>query len=223
MKPKPLILLVMVICGRTLAGNGINDGQIANHEMDLEQILKRSHFESGYIFTRNDSIEASILVYHRRFQKYAFQYCIVKEPNDSITLYSPKEIYGYRVNNEKFIKHVSGGKQFFIHHRAAVNVNLYSRVKIPSDNRYLFYLKFPDEKEFHVISPFENNINLEESGDSRGNPMLLIKSNEIDELFKKFAEIYFKDCQMVVNMVNSGFYTINDIPAVVQEYNDCFK
>lgn len=53
--------------------------------------------------------------------------------------------------------------------------------------------------------------------------MLIIKSNEIDELFKKIAEIYFKDCHKVVNMVSSGFLTINDIPAVVQEYNDCFE
>lgn len=44
MKPKPLILLTMVIYGITLAGNGINDGQNANHELDLEQILKRSRF-----------------------------------------------------------------------------------------------------------------------------------------------------------------------------------
>jgi hypothetical protein len=85
------------------------------------------------------------------------------------------------------------------------------------------YLKFPNEKKFHVINPFEKNINIEESDNSKGNPMLHIKSNEIDELFKKFAEFYFKDCQKVVNMVNSGFYTINDIPAVVQEYNDCYE
>jgi hypothetical protein len=53
--------------------------------------------------------------------------------------------------------------------------------------------------------------------------MLHIKSSEIDELFKKYAEIYFKDCHKVVNMVNSGFLRINAVPGVVQKYNDCFK
>lgn len=222
MKPKLLTLPAMIICV-ILFGSGAKPGLSTTQELNLEEILKRSRFEKGFIFHKNDSVEASILVYHRRFQKYAFQYCIVKEPNDSIVLYTPKEISGYSVNNEKFIKHASGGKQFFIQHRVTGKVTLYSRDKIPSDNRFLFYLKFPNEKEFHVISPFENDINLAESKDSGGNPMMLIKSNEREELFKKFAEIYFKDCQKVVNMVNSGFYTINDIPAVVQEYNDCIK
>jgi hypothetical protein len=222
MKPKLLTLPAIILCV-ILFCIGAKPGLSTNQEPDLEEILKRSRFEKGFIFHKNDSVEASILVYHRRFQKYAFQYCIVKEHNDSIVLYSPKEISGYSVNNEKYIKHVSGGMQFFIQHRVSGKVNLYSRDRIPSDNKFLFYLKFPNEKEFHVISPFENNIDLAGSKDSKGNPIMILKSNEREELFKKFAEIYFKDCQKVVNMVNSGFYTINDIPAVVQEYNDCFK
>lgn len=68
-----------------------------------------------------------------------------------------------------------------------------------------------------------NNINVSDSGDSRGAPSMIFRSAEIDKRFKAFVSHYMGDCQALVNMVNAGFYSINDVPSVVEVYNACFE
>lgn len=191
--------------------------------LDNERVLKNAKFKIGIIFQDNDSIESNILIFKRRFKRYSHLYCVVKDSNDSIIVYSPDEIDGYSINNEKFIKHISEEKSFFIKHKVSGKVDLYYRDAMPYDIRLLYYLKFPNFKEFFVLSPSDIDVNISGVIDRESEPLMTFKSNQTEEKFKKFVEEYFKDCPDVINMVNAGYYTINDIPSVVKMYNSFFE
>lgn len=201
-------------------GNGrMNSAEVA----DLEKIMRKAGFEQGYVYYGNDSVASEILVYRRKHAAYSYRFCIVKLPGDSIVVHTAGSIEGYQIGNKKFIKHISHGESFFIEERAKGRVGLYARDGIPSDNRFLYYLKFPDERGYLIISPHDKNISVSDSGDSRGAPSMIFRSAEIDKRFKAFVSHYMGDCQALVNMVNAGFYSINDVPSVVEVYNACFE
>lgn len=222
MKLKLLILLFFFFKGIIPLISCNNPDLTPEYPEDLDKVLKNAVFGHGYIYRNADSVPAEILVYKWKQKSRAYQYCIVKQPDDSIRVCSPKEIDGYSINNEKYIKHISDGQSFFIQLVRSGRITLYRRGGIPFDIRFLYYLKVPGEKDLLVICPHENDVSLTDSKDSRDSPMMIYKSSDAGEKFKTFVSIYLKDCKQILDKVNSGFYTINDIPAVVGEYNDWF-
>jgi len=45
----------------------------------------------------------------------------------------------------------------------------------------------------------------------------------IEEKFKKSFSELLKDCPLVVNKIQSGFYGINNIRQIIKEYNSRFQ
>lgn len=221
MYTKLFIFILFVIYSTSVFSHRNQTNSVMDPE--IESLLKKAKFEMGTIVKGNDTIPASILVYSRKNRKYSHYYCIVKSADDSVRVYLPTEIDGYSVNNQKYIKQLFDGKFIFIEHREEGRVELYSRGPITTDSRVLFFLKFPTKKYYVVISPYDKSIDIQSSEDSRGEPMIIYRTNDIDSKFKNFVKDYFSDCTQVVNMVNSGFYTITDIPTVVRIYNACFE
>jgi len=221
MKPRIILFLIFIIFSTN--SFSIDQSSVTLNDSEIRGLLKNAKFEQGYIIRSQEEIPANILLYKRKDSGKAYSYCIVKAPNDSVLIFTPKEIDGYSVKDQRYIRHFSEGKSFFIEIKEEGRVDLYMRGSIEYDNRVLFYLKFPSQKEYVVISPYDKNIDLRDSKDSRNSAMLIIRSNEIELKFKQFVEDYFNDCTDVVNMVKSGFYTISDIPTVVNIYNNCFE
>lgn len=220
---KPRIILFLIFITFSTNSFSIDQSSVTLNDSEIRGLLKNAKFEEGYIIRSQEEIPANILIYKRKDSGKAYYYCIVKAPNDSLIIFTPKEIDGYSVKNQRYIRHFSEGKSFFIEIKEEGRVDLYMRGSIEYDNRVLFYLKFPSQKEYVVISPYDKNIDLRDSKDSRNSAMMIIRSNEIELKFKQFVEDYFNDCTDVVNMVKSGFYTISDIPTVVNIYNNCFE
>lgn len=220
---KSILLFILFLSGMLLLGNAYSPDFKMNQEIDIEKVLKNAKFQKGIIYQKNDSIESDILIFKGKSRKYSYQYCVVKNPNDSIVIYSPKEIDGYKVSNEKYVKHFSDGESFFILLKISGKVDLYFRDAIPYDLRFLYYLKLPNQKELLVLSPKDIGASIVDSKDSRAEPMMIYKTSQAEDKFKQFVEFYFSDCQEVILMVKSGFLTLNDIPGVVQEYNNCGK
>jgi len=59
--------------------------------------------------------------------------------------------------------------------------------------------------------------------ESSGATVLYVASKGINEKFKIFVSIYLSDCYQIKNMVNSEFYTIKDIPIIIETYNNCLN
>jgi len=218
---KTILIIITLLIAYSTSGFPIirQNNSLKNYE--LKKILKKAKYESGYIIQGNDTISSDILVYRKRNSGYSFNYCIVKTQNDSIRILTPQDIIAYSVNNQKFISHMAGGYYYFIEQMKEGRVNLYYRGSIKNDNRVLYYLKFPSYNYYLVLSPLEKSISVKASMENKNNRMMVLKTN-VDLKFKKFVELYFRDCLKVVNMVSSNYYTINDIPSIVEAYNNCF-
>lgn len=189
---------------------------------DLGKILKNATYGSGCIYIAGDSTRCEILIYRKREKLNSYLYCIVKQPDGKVAVYTPAEIDGYSIGRERFIKHQSSGKNYFIQLVRTGRVDLYKRGAVPYDLNYLYYLKIPGERNLLVINPQSNEVTLSDSRDSRDTRMMIYRSKQTDDKFKSFISAYLGDCEKIVNAVNSGFYTVYDIPAVVDEYNHCF-
>ena len=58
---------------------------------------------------------------------------------------------------------------------------------------------------------------------SKNTEMISKYSVPNEEQFKKVFAEYLKDCEGVHNKILSGFYGINDLEAIIREYNKCKK
>ncbi len=99
---------------------------------------------------------------------------------------------------------------------------------VPIDNRFLYYLKKQKSYSYFVINPLENNISVYNLPDSSkpASPVATkvhFESKGLTEKFKIFVSRHLGDCTKVTNMVKSDFYTINDLPMIVETYNNCFE
>ncbi len=214
------IITFLVIC---LLYSLTGDGTAApDQPEDLEKILKNAAYGNGYIFRNGDSTHCEILIYRKREKSNSYLYCIVRQRDGMVEVFTPDEINGYSIDNERFITHNSAGKNYFIQLIKTGRVDLYKRGAVPYDLSFLYYLKVPGERSLLVINPQSNEVTLSDSKDSRDAHMMIYRSNQTDEKFKNFVSTYLGDCDKIVNAVNSGFYTIYDLPAIAEEYNHCF-
>jgi hypothetical protein len=161
-------------------------------------------------------------------KKNSYLFCISRSGKDKIKIFKANEIYGYKIMNDYYVQHMSDGNYFFIRKTKTGKIDLFEREIIPSDNRFLYLLKFPNNNSYFVINPTENNITEQRMPDTRqpessGATVLYIASKGINEKFKIFVSIYLGDCYQIKNMVNSEFYTIKDIPIIIETYNNCLN
>jgi len=205
-----------------------NDKYVENEISNINKLLESGTFVNGLIYFQNDTLETELLYFKRKAKINFYLFCVSRNGNDSIKVYRASEINGYKIQDEIYIKHISDGEHFFIKNIKSGKINLFERKGLPSDNRFLYFLKFPNTNNYYVINPDANNTTVTESPESRQSgstsrgTVTYYTSKGIDLKFKAFITRYLGDCERVVNMVNTDFYTINDIPIIVESYNNCF-
>jgi hypothetical protein len=209
-----------VVCGQA------NEKYISKEINNIEKSIKKGTFIDGFIYLGSDTIATKILSFHGRKKTNRFLFCVSKGSGDSIKIFKPNEIKGYRIGNNNYLSHCSHVANFFLKQTKQGKVDLFERDPIPSDHRFLYYLNFKNSTDYFIINPLENNITIYDSPNSTlggflSPNMLSFNSKGINEKFKIFIAQHFNDCIKVVNMVKNDFYTIDDIPMIVEMYNNC--
>ena len=224
-----LILLTVSLLSIYNASLGQGDkGYIYRELKQLNTLIAKGNFVKGDIYKDGDTISTQILVFHRRSKANASLFCISKNKSDSIIIHKPFEISDYKTKESHFISHTVKRNHYFIEHIKKGKVDLYQRSSVPSDPRFLYYFKFPNEKNYIIINPnTETKTGYKASEDrlptDRELASFQFYSSNVEEKFSAFISDYMSDCTMVVNMVKSKIYSISDIPSIVSKYNKCFE
>ncbi len=189
--------------------------------------MKKGKFVKGFLYLDNDTIETKLLTYSGKRKLNYFLFCVASRTNDSLLIYRPSQIMGYTIAGITYISVHTDKESFFLRQLKTGKVNLFEKLPLPDDSRFLYYLKFPDSEDYYLINPKQNNITEYTLPDSRqpessGKTLTYLKSKGIPEKFKIFISTYLGDCEKVTNMVNADYYTIRDIPNIIEVYNDCF-
>lgn len=222
------LLMMSFIIINTITYGQENEKHIEKTLINLEKLITKGNFANGYIYLPDDTLKVNMLTYKGRKKMNYNLFCVCKNNNDSIKIYRPKDIVGYKINNTVFISHDSDGDKFFMKQLKLGRINLYERVAIPSDNRFLYFMQISRYPYYFIINPFENNITEQELPSTRRSGSSIatetyFQSKGVHEKFKLFIYAYLGDCEEVTNMVKSEFYTISDTPGIVETYNKCFK
>jgi hypothetical protein len=190
-----------------------------------EKIIKWGKFDSGQIYLQGNTISAEILQFNNRKDMNSFLFCVVKNRNDSIQIYTARDIDGYSIGDVHYRKHKSGDACFFIRLKASGKALLYERKAIPSNDRFLYYLKLPKYRDFFIISPVRDKIDMicvpTKDAGSWSQTFLYSKPTNQNEIFKLFIKTYMNDCKELNGLVTSDYFTIFDLPDIINKYNNC--
>jgi hypothetical protein len=199
-----------------------NDSYIEKEVSNLNEQVKNGKFENGFILVKGDTIKTEILRFKRRKNKNSYLFCVAKVNADSLKVYTARQIEGYAIGNDTYRSQPAGETRFFIRLLKSGKATLFERDGIPSDRRFLYYMKLPKYANFFIICPDGQNVEatiIPPNKESAG--MISIDSKNIPEKFKMFVSTYLGDCVSLRNMVQSNFYSINDIPTIIDIYNKC--
>jgi len=205
-----------------------NEKYINNQITNIETLISKGDFIKGLIYLDNDTIETDLLTFKGKRETNYFLFCVAKIQMDSIKIFKSNQIKGYKISDMNYISHNSEGSGFFLKQVKKGKIDLFEKSPFPDDNRFLYYLKFSDSYNYLIINPLENDVTVYELPESRQSEssratVTYFQSKGIHEKFKIFISTYLGDCDKVTNMVKSDFYTINDIPSIIELYNNCFK
>ncbi len=220
------LFFILTTVNQTISGQK-NEIYVKNQLKNIEKLLSKGEFKKGLIYINNDTIEIQLFSFAGKRKINYFLFCIAKTKDGSTRIFKPSEIDGYQLLNTKYISHRKKGNSFFIKQIKTGRIDLYERNTIPDDDRFLYYLKFPNTNTYHVVNPNKNSITAHKSphirdSESTAASIIYYENTGIDEKFKYFIATNLSDCYKVTNMVKSDFYTINDTPSIIETYNNCF-
>jgi len=225
---KRFFIFIVVIHCTLLSISQLNETYVNKELQNLATYVDKGKFYNGYIYTGSDSTACMILKFRGSKKRNHYLFCIAKV-NDSIKTYTSDDITGYTFNGARYISHKAQSYTCFLKQVKHGMIDLYEKVSIPDEPRFLYYLQFENSEHYFILDPFENNVKIHATqgtstdGGKSGLPSITyFESKGIDEKFKSFVANNLRFCPEVVNMVNSDFYTINDIPNIVEAYNNCF-
>lgn len=224
---RTIIFLICCFFIRVLTAQE-NEFYLLDELSNLEKLVEKGKFHDGEIHLNSEILKAEILVFKGRRKKNNYLVCIARFGADSTVVYRPFEIEGYRISEDYFKAHQSASEKFFIKELKTGFINLYNKIPIPADGRDLYYLKFPDNNDYVVLDPFLDKFTMQQipNNDSEGSTnsnKMMVKYNLQGLKFKVFVSQYMGNCEKVTNMVKSEFYTINDVPSIVDAYNSCMQ
>lgn len=157
MKNKIILATIIFLFSFVSFVNG-QENDYANEIAKIERKQYKFDITSGILYFPNDSLEANVLLFRKRNRMYNHLFCVVKSKGDSLLYYTAKDIMGYRINNDYYYSHKQGLDYYFIKKNIEGKVNLYERSGIPSDYRFLYYIKFATSPNLYVICPYDNKI-----------------------------------------------------------------
>jgi hypothetical protein len=187
--------------------------------------LDNTYFEDGYIVRSGDTIKCKIYLPKHKINDDNYVYIIAKLSRDSNFIYSSKDINGYGVNGVVMRAHcsvVSGDTNyFFIKLIEKGRITVYNRAEIPSDKELMYYFQKAGENNLLYLAPNKKNDIYLQERDRYNDPLVSKYKGTDEEQFRTVFAEYLKDCETIRNKILSKFYTINDIPAIIKDYNAC--
>lgn len=223
-----LITVFLIISFDTLVIAQENEKYINNQIINIETLIDKGEFVRGVIYLNNDTIEADLLTFNGKRKINYFLFCITRTQLDSIKIFKSNQIKGYKILDINYISYNSERSGFFLKQLKTGKIDLFEKCSLPDDHKFLYYLKSPNSVNYFIINPSENNVTEYQLPDNRnsassGATSTYFQTKGINQKFKIFISIYLGDCDRVTNMVKTDFYTINDIPNIIESYNNCFK
>ena len=220
-----VVIILFIVSAHALFAGEIES--YVNQELNkLDDFLEKYDFIEGEVYFNEDTIKADILNFKRKDKRNTYIFCVIKTADDSIKTYAAKQILGYKVQEEVYVKHVVNSEHFFINEIISGKVYLYKRPPIPSDSRFLYYLKKDNNPFLYTINPNANNIKTYKlpnpHGGSANSTENYYEDQGINRKFEEFISVYMWDCLSIKNKVLTRFYTIDDIVSIVNSYNRCF-
>jgi len=135
---------------------------IANKLLQRDAMIKHGKFVNGTLYVDSDTLKLQILQFARKDRDCAYLFCITKI-DGVLKIYRASEIFGYEIDDEKYIKHVSEGYHFFIRElKFGKRACLYERQAIPTDCRELYFIK---------------NVNLKKNGKNKFRTIIKCRSS----------------------------------------------
>ena len=193
---------------------------------DTAKLLKKGKIKPGYYVNGIDTTFTFLIDFKNSKKTNSHLFCVEVLGNDSIKIIYPTDINYYSVNGKRYKKHTSKKNSFFIKELEIGEVKLFSRAKLPSDSKNLYYLLFKNETNYLVLNADAEELEIVtlssgSNGNSSGSATIGISSSGQNEKFKLFIRTYFNGCESVVNMVRADLLTITDLQSIVSRYNKC--
>jgi hypothetical protein len=202
---------------------GVNDLYVLNKQNTFDKWSKNFKFIEGEIYIKRDVKSIEIMEFKGKEKKNYSLFCVVKYREDSVVFLNSKDIDGFRFKEEHYQTNALMDESFFMHQVSFGKVTLFEKKSIPSDGRYLFFLKKNNKHVYYLLNPIESNITFLYTRTSATGSMLVeVETKMLNESFKKFVNMQMGDCLEVRNFVRSEFYKMEDLAFLVDKYNDCF-
>jgi hypothetical protein len=201
-----------------------NDIYIQKATARPDKLIKCGKFEPGQIFVEGKTITTQILKFNKSKDKNSFLFCVTKNESDSLKIYTAKQIDGYSVGTVNYRKHISNDAHFFIRLVKNGRAILYERDAIPSDDRNLFYLKLEKYKDYFILAPSNDQVNIVYMPNPENNSHTSFYYSNPDnknDKFKLFIKTYLTDCEELNLLIASNYYSLFDIPLIIDKYNNC--
>ena len=202
---------------------GVNDLYFLNKQKTFDKWSKNLKFIEGEIYIKSDVQSIQIIEFKGKEKKNYSLFCVVKYSEDSIVFFNSKDIDGFRFKEEHYQTSALMDESFFMHQVSFGKVTLFEKKNIPSDSRYLFFLKKNNKHVYYLLNPIESNITfLYTRTSATGNRLVEVETKMLNESFKKFVNMQMGDCLEVRNYARSEFYRMEDLAFLTDIYTDCF-
>ena len=219
-----VLLLTLIFLGNLFAQE--NEIYIANELKNLEKLREKLDLVDGFIFLPNDTLPTKLLKFKGKRKVNTNLFCVAQD-GDTVKIFYPSEILGYKIEEDFYRSHGNETGSFFLKQRVLGAIDLYECMSLPSSPNFNYYLRFNEAKEFIVINPDKPFYKSYEIPDisqyntSNSAIASITKSTGVKEMFDLFAVKYLIGCPEVVKMILTEFLTIQDIPDIIETYNDC--
>ena len=194
---KILFFLFLFIYSQIFAQLNPATKEYINSEIkDIAKLLKKGKIKPGYYVKGIDTTFTFLIDFKNSKKTNSHLFCVEVLGNDSIKIIYPKDINFYSVNDKSYKKHIANKNQFFIEELEIGKVKLYSRAKLPSNSKNLYYILFENEKNYLILDADAQDIEIVtlssgSNGNSNGSATIGISSSGQNEKFKLFIKTYF--------------------------------
>jgi hypothetical protein len=185
-------------------------------------------YQDGMIYRNGDTIRCQIAMSKQMDKKYDdhYLYIIARLPDDSLYVLTPRDISGYTVAGCTMRSHrsVASGDTSYFYIRLVERglVTLYERPDIPSDREQVYYLGREGDSDLTYLAPERKSDHYVEEMYCGGK--MLSKYSGVDDVQLRAALAeYLKDCESVHHKLDNSFYSVNDVQAIIRDYNRCRK
>ena len=189
--------------------------------------LYEENWSEGFVIRGRDTIRCRLYLPKKYITDDLYLYILAMPSNDSIIVYTAKEISAYKVGKITMKSHRSitarDTTYFFIRLVESGAVTLYEKPGLPSDPELVYYFHKKGDQNLQFIAPNKPTDFFIQERYNKDSPIVSRYSGPNENQFKIVFAEYLKDCQSIRNKILAKFYSINDIETIIREFNNCNK